>query len=39
MDFYGIVVLKEVFLEKNKDVRDFWFVKPDANMITLTFDK
>ena len=46
MNLYGMLVLKEVFLETEtmfflfyKDLRDFWFVKPDPNMITLSFYK
>lgn len=46
MNLYGILVLKDVFLETEiiffsfyKDIRDFWFVKPDPNMITLSFYK
>ena len=33
IDFYGILVLKEVFLERES----FWYVKLDQNMITLSF--
>ena len=46
MNLYGMLVLKEVFLETEtmfflfyKDIRDFWFVKTDPNMITLSFYK
>ena len=42
--FFGIFVLKEVFLEREAKAfglqrrkRIFWFLKPDPNMITLTF--
>ena len=42
--FYGIVVRKEFFLEREAKAfglkrrkRIFWFLKPDPNMITLTF--
>ena len=45
MDFYGILFLKEVFLEKETDifalhrhtVRDFWLEKPNPIMRTLSF--
>ena len=44
--FYGIFVLKEVFLEREAKAfglqrrkRIFWSLKPDPNMITFTFYK
>jgi len=43
MNLYGMLVLKEVFLKTETIFfvlqRDFWFVKPDPNMITSSFYK